>query len=215
MSLSYDSGHSYCLPNDYPMVFKPIVKTCNRIFRYRKASQKQLYINRYDNSLYFIDNEINKILSVIKTKKLLDNTIIIITGDHGQAFNDYGRGYWEHAGNFTPAQIQTPLMVYWPGRAPKQIQYQTSHYDIAPTLLKHTLGCTNPAQDYTLGATLFKVHKRPYLLAASYVNLGIIEAKRITELSPSGRFQVMDKRAKVLPLAKTQCEYCRARISGS
>ena len=48
-----------------------------------------------------MDDLIGKVINQLKNKGLLENTIIIITGDHGQEFNDNKKGYWEHGGNFS------------------------------------------------------------------------------------------------------------------
>jgi hypothetical protein len=40
-----------------------------------------------------------------------DNTIVIITADHGQEFNENKLNFWGHNGNFTKYQTQVPLII--------------------------------------------------------------------------------------------------------
>ncbi|MDP2514042.1 sulfatase-like hydrolase/transferase [Photobacterium damselae subsp. piscicida] len=49
--------------------------------------------NRYKNALFYIDGLIAKVLKHID----LQNTIIVITSDHGQEFNDNKQNYWGHS----------------------------------------------------------------------------------------------------------------------
>ena len=81
--------------------------------------------------------------------------MIILTGDHGQEFNDNGLNFWEHATNFTKYQVQTPLVIYWPKTKRRQINYVTNHFGIVPLLLTKILGVQNPTSDYSAGTSLF------------------------------------------------------------
>jgi membrane-anchored protein YejM (alkaline phosphatase superfamily) len=39
---------------------------------------------------------------------------VIVTSDHGEEFNDTGKNYWGHNGNFSPYQVAVPLLVRGP-----------------------------------------------------------------------------------------------------
>ena len=64
--------------------------------------------------------------------------------------------------------------------------------------MKQILGCKNPPNDYSIGLELLNSALRPYLLAASYINVGIREADRITTLYPSGDIEISDLSGTVL-----------------
>ena len=201
--LFYDAAHSYCLPQDFAKPFQPAVRYCYRLGLSNNTNPIP-YRNRYNNALYFIDGQIHQVLHALKKDKLLAHTIVLVTGDHGQEFNDNHRNYWEHTSNFTRYQVQTPLIVYWPGKSPKIFSYTTTHYDIVPTLMRHALGVKNPTLDYSIGHDLLDAQARPFIFESSYINIGIRSQDRITLLYPSGTFQVQDLHAKplsVLPRA--------------
>lgn len=196
--LFYDAAHSFCAGKNLKKPFQPSTEVCGRL-AYNKDTNPTGIFNRYKNALYYVDDLVGKVLTLLKNKHLLDNTIVVISGDHGNEFNDNHLGYWGHGSNFTRYQIQTPLIIHWPAQKPAVIKHLTTHYDIVPTLLKQLFGCQNPVIDYSIGQSLFDNKKPPYLLVHSYTNLGIIEKGHIINIYPSGYFQVQDMHAKILP----------------
>ena len=114
------------------------------------------YLNQYKNAVYFNDGLIDKILTSLKQQGLLENTLIILTGDHGQELNDSHQNYWGHNSNFTDYQTKVPFVIYDASRPqPTTYTYRISHHDAAPTILQEVYGCTNPPSDYALGRSLF------------------------------------------------------------
>ena len=187
--LFFDAAHSYCGSDDMPGPFQPMTSTCNRL-SFQRNSDLDLYFNRYKNAIYSIDQKISQVLHTLEKEHLLKNTIVMIVGDHGEEFDDAGRGFFGHGSNFSRYQVQTPLILYWPNETPKQISYQTSHFDIVPFLMTKLLGCRNPATDYSVGTELLNHAARPYFVISSYVNFGVIEPEKITTINPAGDYQI-------------------------
>ena len=208
--LLYDAAHGYCVEQAVRHKFPVKAIGCNRLFF--KDSNREDIMNHYKNAVNFVDNEVHKILKTLEKKGLLRNTIVIITGDHGEEFNDNHQGYWGHAGNFTRYQIQTPLILYWPDTLPRVISHQTNHYELVPFLMKHMLGCKNPVSDYSVGDSLLTVTKRPYLLTGSYTNMGIVDKHTITTLLTSGDIIVSDQHARILPEAKKNTSHIKQAL---
>lgn len=196
--LFYDSAHSFCCGHSPVNPFQPSIAVCDRLV-YTQASDPLPSFNRYKNALYYIDQLVAKDLLLLKKQHLLDNTIVVITSDHGNEFNDNHLGYWGHGSNFTHYQIHVPFIVHWPGQKPAIFQHLSTHYDLVSTLLTRLLNCKNPASDYSIGQSLLDQKKRPYLLMYSYTNLGIIEDQHIITIYPSGYFQIQDLHARFLP----------------
>lgn len=91
----------------------------------------------YDRYLASADLQIGQMLDHLEAQGTLDNTIVIITADHGELFE---RGILGHT---TPALYdpvtRIPLLIHFPGQQTRQdIQTQTSAADILPTLLRLT-----------------------------------------------------------------------------
>ena len=155
--LFYDAPHGYAMPEDYPRVFQPMAEHMNYL-ELDNNSDMTPYMNLYKNSVHFSDSQIKIVLDKLKESGDLDNTIVIVTGDHGQELNDNKLNFWGHNGNFTDVQIKVPFLVFGDGITSQDMKFNpdslTSHLDIAPTLLKNYLGLENPISDYSVGVDL-------------------------------------------------------------
>lgn len=199
MNLFYDAPHGYCREQRFPLIFKPASSHCSRITMDNNTNPLPYY-HRYLNAVRFVDTEVGMLLRVIEERGYLTNSIVIITSDHGQAFNENHQNDWGHAGYFTNAQVHIPLVIHWPLARPKQVGYQTSSYDVIPTLAQGLFGCKNARSDYSIGQHLLKQSGRlPFVLSGSYVNMGIIEPNRLTTLETSGRVRVTTRESVPLP----------------
>ena len=157
------------------------------------------YLNEYKNSVYFSDRLIDRVLNALKEKGLLKNTWVLISGDHGQEMNDSGENFWGHNSNYTDYQIGVPLLVHRPNQTPAQTaNYFTSHYDIAPTLLKEVFGCTNSPQDYSIGQNLFDATPRPFFVFSSYTAKAVRVGDQILVLNNLGGVQQYDNHYRPL-----------------
>ncbi len=150
-------------------------------------------LNRYTNASYWVDSQMGRILTFLEKESLLDNTIVIVTGDHGEEFME--KGFWGHNSTFVDEQVRTPLVVSMPGMAPRTIDKQTSHMDIPVTLLQR-LGISNKTEDYALGQNLFSEQKRDYLVVSDNYSIGMVtpgfkyripyDNKELTNYKPTG-----------------------------
>ncbi len=132
----------------------------------------ELIRNRYINSCYHLDTQIERILDSLAENDLLKNTIVIITGDHGEEFMEKGR--WGHNSSFVEEQVKPPMLIFVPGMEPKTYDKITSHLDIAPTIM-HLLGVTNPPEDYSLGYDMLGDKKRDHSLIADWNNVCYVD----------------------------------------
>src|SRR5205085_10797453 len=116
--LLYDSAHNYYAAENIPHIYPVNNKDGQRLLSSIKNNDDVIeVVNRYRNAIHFIDDEINQILETLKKKKLLDNTIVMITSDHGEEFDDHKQNYWGHGSNYTPVQIHVPLIMMIPGHS--------------------------------------------------------------------------------------------------
>lgn len=172
------------------------------------------YFNKYRNSLHHVDRQVGEVLGHLEKKGLLKDTAVVITGDHGEEFNDLKLNYWGHVGNFSRFQTQTPLVVRWPGESPGAFRHLTSHLDIAPTLLKKLLGCTTDPARYSNGRYLTDVSPRSYVLISSWDTFSTVEADRITVAQKSGELEILDHAYHELPGARVRPEISRSAMEG-
>ncbi|EMI16441.1 sulfatase family protein [Rhodopirellula maiorica SM1] len=89
-----------------------------------RPEQRDAVWNRYKNCARTVDRLI---------RPLLDrNRVVIVTGDHGEAFLEDGT--CGHGTKLSRYQTMTPAIVYAPGITPQQIDQPTMHADLLPTL---------------------------------------------------------------------------------
>ncbi len=197
----YDTVHDYCSKQNVPMLYPTANLDCMRLTKADKATGIDVY-NRYKNAVHYVDNEMAQVFTALKNKGLLANTIVIITSDHGEEFNDTLHNDWGHGTNYTRYQIKAPFIVYFPGHKPAIFSHQTSHYDIVPTLMRRLLRCQNDTKDYSIGKDLFDKHDPAYVLVGSYINMAIVEKTRNATLLTSGEIRMNDNEAEELHDAK-------------
>ncbi|MGJ8628958.1 MAG: choline-sulfatase [Sulfitobacter sp.] len=90
----------------------------------------------YFGSISFLDDQIKALRDGLETTGMADNTIVIITSDHGEMLGE--RGMWFKKNFYEPA-MRVPLIVHAPARfAPARVSTPVSLVDLMPTLT--TLG---------------------------------------------------------------------------
>ena len=152
------SHHHYNYPPRFEK-FKPVPANSEG-FIFDKNIDPAPFVNDYQNALLYEDDLINRVINVLKSTGKIKHTLLVITGDHAEEFNDNRAGYWGHGSNFTLYQTQVPLIIYNPKDSlPAAYDFPTGHIDIVPTLLKDYLGCRNPVSDFSSGINLEAVKK--------------------------------------------------------
>jgi len=157
------------------------------------------FVNDYKNSVSYVDGLVGDLLSRLEAQGILGNTIVLITSDHGEEFNDNKANYWGHTSNFTGFQTRVPLIVFVPWREPRHVSEVTAHVDIPPTLLAEGLGCGLNVSDYSNGRNLFGPldAERP-VVVSSYVNHAVIVGEDVYSVYPMyvQRYKLWDVKQK-------------------
>lgn len=118
------------------------------------ARDIRLVRNRYANSVAWVDTLLAEYVSFLKAHGRYDDAMIVVTGDHGEEFQEHG--YWFHATALTREQTAVPLLVKWPkdfGRG--EAVGQASHLDIVPSILD-ALGCPEEQSQGMAGRSLHR-----------------------------------------------------------
>ena len=93
-------------------------------------------ISRYYNNLNLLDHMIKRIVDHLQEKGLLERTILVIVGDHGQAFGQHHPNNFMHYRYSYNENLETPAILYQPALfKPRVVGAPTNHVDILPTLL--------------------------------------------------------------------------------
>lgn len=97
------------------------------------VERTEVYKLRYDQQISQTDNSLSEILNSIP-ESMLKNTVVILSADHGEAFNEHG--ILNHAATLFQEEIHIPLMMRGPGiPSGKRIAEPVSLLDMAPTIL--------------------------------------------------------------------------------
>jgi len=109
---------------------------CPREYQsYRGSDRKERLIGRYFGATKYVDEQLGRLFRELKGRNLWDNTIIIITSDHGESLTEHGI-FFDHHGLYE-ATIHVPLILRYPG-IPQKAQSTkglVQHTDLVPTVL--------------------------------------------------------------------------------
>ena len=96
---------------------------------------RQEEIDAYDGGLAHLDALIGELLDDLEQRGVLDNTVVVITSDHGEEFAEHG--VYEHGYSLYKAGVHVPLIVVAPQRAPASLRVATpvSLRDLAATIV--------------------------------------------------------------------------------
>ncbi len=92
----------------------------------------------YDGEIAFADENFGKLMAYLDESGLIEKTIIVVVGDHGEALGDHGEP--THASYIYDPTVRVPLLISIPdaGQAAGQVVNRpVSSVDIAPTLLEY------------------------------------------------------------------------------
>lgn len=88
---------------------------------------------RYDSEVWYTDMWLGKLFEFGKKQPWWEQTAIIISADHGEAFGEHGM--FKHAFEVWDVLTRVPLIVKAPGAEPKVIKEPRTHIDLAPTVM--------------------------------------------------------------------------------
>jgi arylsulfatase A-like enzyme len=104
------------------------------------------YSDVYDNSIRWTDGVMELLLSSIAELGYLENTLVVLTSDHGEAFSE--RGFEGHARKVYRETTEIPFFLFFPFRLDPGVvvETRTSNVDVWPTVLD-LIGLELPGAD--------------------------------------------------------------------
>lgn len=134
-----DSTHSeYSVPKDWPCRFLPIIKQIDYLTIQANSACLSGLKNRYRNSIDFVDTLVGNFLDHLKKQNLFDESVIAITGDHGEEFFEEGALF--HGSHLNVYQTSVPILLK-AGSWHPQTDVVT-HMDIFPSIFHFITGKT-------------------------------------------------------------------------
>ncbi|MHC4395951.1 MAG: sulfatase [Planctomycetota bacterium] len=127
----FDPHYPYNPPNDFVI---PFFQKNPQIFY--QLSQLEQAIASYDGEILYMDYHIGKLLENLKVNNLYDNSMIIVTADHGELFGEHGK--FGHGEYLWQEEIHIPLFIKYPAGevSPGRLDIRIQLTDILPLICK-------------------------------------------------------------------------------
>ncbi len=99
-------------------------------------TDKDYVIAQYDGAIAYMDACIQTIFTALNARSILDETIVIINGDHGETLYDH-ECWFDHHGLYDPT-LHVPLIIRYPSKIPAGVRVSgyNQHKDLVPTILE-------------------------------------------------------------------------------
>ena len=145
--------HPYVVPDESFEVIKPEIPGSGE-----DQPSSWTRWTRYQNAVHYADFVLGYLVNGLEKRGLMENTLLFIFADHGEAF-------FQHSGNYLHAlyiyeeNVHVPFIIYNKELFPERYDYPgiSRHIDIVPTVLD-ALGISSDAE-YE-GISLLSAHKQ-------------------------------------------------------
>ncbi|TKX52985.1 DUF229 domain-containing protein, partial [Halorubrum sp. SP3] len=98
--------------------------------------ERQLLIDAYDGEIRYLDDQLRAFFDSLDDRGLLEESLIVVTADHGDAFGEHG--YYTHPRYLHESLLHVPLIVSLPGeRGNETVTTPVSTLDIVPMILEY------------------------------------------------------------------------------
>jgi arylsulfatase A-like enzyme/Flp pilus assembly protein TadD len=113
----------------------------------------------YDGEIAFADLQVGRLIAFLKANDLYRNTLIVLTGDHGESLGEHGEK--THGFFIYNATLHVPVIIRLPGNSQARVVSEmVSLADLMPTVLQ-TLGFEVPAQVQGISLLPLMAPKKP------------------------------------------------------
>lgn len=98
-------------------------------------NERSHFVSQYDGAIALLDRELERLTAGLREAGLWENTMLIVTSDHGEAFGEHQ--FVGHVQSLYQDQLFIPLLIRYPGRVSGQtVRVPVSLVDLAPTILE-------------------------------------------------------------------------------
>jgi arylsulfatase A-like enzyme len=138
--LNYFDAHvPYLPPAPFDTMFGPWLPGRNpHMFTGRQYTPRELQaeIDAYDGAIRFLDERLDSLLVTLDRRGVLQNTIVVVTADHGEEFGEHG--VYTHGHSLYDAVLRVPLVIHYPARVPAttRVSSFTTIRDVPSTILE-------------------------------------------------------------------------------
>lgn len=178
--LFLDSVHGSSIAPGFPQKFPTELTQVNYLNLQNTLKGRKDVMNLIKNSSFYMDDLLNRFFQKVDMpKRIKEDTVVVLTSDHGNEVGESEMKNWGHNSNFARYQTQCPLLIFGLNRQTKTINYRTSAMDISATVMQDVLGCKNAVEDYSIGSNLFDPAEREFVFSSSYLETAVINRNKV------------------------------------
>ena len=141
MFINYYDAHSpYLPPEPFSTTFDPERPWRSKVFQTGvlwdgSPEDTRREVNNYDELILWLDHELGVFLDQMRMQGYLENTLVVITSDHGEEFQEHG--VIGHGDSLYRQSVQVPLLLIFPDHLPagRRVQTPVSLRNIPATVL--------------------------------------------------------------------------------
>jgi arylsulfatase A-like enzyme len=105
--------------------------------------QVQGEIDAYDGAIAYVDSEIGRLFDELEKSDMMDDLLIVITSDHGEAFGDHG--FFRHEHSLYREVLHVPLIFFKSGQVPPEVRVKQPVTNAAiPATVMDLIGVKDP-----------------------------------------------------------------------
>ncbi len=160
-----DSTHSEYSSPSAMQPFQPAATSIDYLTLSQSTSDLARLQNRYRNAIHWIDHLIGHFFTTLQNEDLYEESIIVLTGDHGEEFFEEGALF--HGTHLNEWQTHVPIFYKFPKELPGSIASISTHIDIFPSML-HTLTQDFSWAEMLDGQSIFSPNRSPYALSVQH-----------------------------------------------
>ena len=124
-------------PDDFPMTWEEqqrLMDSYTSLSAEEQASTLATLTGLYAEEVLAMDDQIRVLVEALDARGRLDDTLLVLTNDHGEAFNDGQDGEFLHGQSLRPEVTSGPLVFYNPRLIPGETTALVSSLDLLPAL---------------------------------------------------------------------------------
>ncbi len=135
LSMNFQSSHfPYEVPGDAERPFQPCELDADVSFMQYPKKRTDKVRNAYYNGIHHCDFQVGRMVETLKKLGVLDDVILIVLGENGEAFQE--NGYCGHAQEPVQPMIHVATVIHAPNYLEPAVEdYPVEHVDLVPTLL--------------------------------------------------------------------------------
>jgi arylsulfatase A-like enzyme len=123
-------------PPGSPAVIQDVRRSLRRDWARRPAEEIRGEINMYDGAIAYLDSELDRLLAELRARGALDDTLVIVTSDHGEQFGEHG--LFLHGNSLYQPLLHVPLVLRFPAGVPagRRVSRRVTLRDIPATVVE-------------------------------------------------------------------------------